>query len=164
MITSGSAPKAPGVICSPHVASAAVGGAACDSPRDVQHTLLQLTAHSIAGDIRATARAPQRHVCGGGAMNAALMQALQQQMPALHHRSTAELGLPVNQVEAAALPGWPGAFAIDYLPTCRKLPAHPDAESWEPYTRPDAGQQRATDNCQHAKPPCQAIITHCHSP
>lgn len=87
-------------------------------PRDVQHTLLQLTAHSIALDI-------QRHcpdtvsvyVCGGGAMNLALMQALQQQMPGIAIRSTAELGLPVNQVEAAA-------FAWLAWRFCHRLPAN----------------------------------------
>ena len=70
---------------------------------DVQHTLLQLTAHSIAGEVRRHCPQTQSmHVCGGGAHNAALMQALQQQLPDLRICSTAELGLPVHQVEAAA--------------------------------------------------------------
>ena len=70
---------------------------------DVQQTLLQLSACSIAEAIRQ--HCPDTaavYVCGGGAMNAALMQALQQQLPALHVSTTTRLGLPVHQVEAAA--------------------------------------------------------------
>lgn len=70
---------------------------------DVQHTLLQLTAHSIADAIdRHCPDTRSVYVCGGGALNTALMQALQQQLPQLVISSTAELGLPVHQVEAAA--------------------------------------------------------------
>ena len=40
---------------------------------------------------------------GGGALNLFLMQRIRQQLPkTLHMRSTAEVGLPVDQVEALA--------------------------------------------------------------
>ncbi|MBV8679892.1 MAG: anhydro-N-acetylmuramic acid kinase [Aquitalea sp.] len=72
-------------------------------PQDVQHTLLQLTACSIAQSIlQYCPDTASVYVCGGGALNGALMQALAQQLPAQHIHSTAQLGLPVHQVEAAA--------------------------------------------------------------
>ena len=87
-------------------------------PADVQHTLLQLTAHSIAGALRRHCPDTQSvHVCGGGAHNAALMQALQQQLPDIRICSTTELGLPVHQVEAAA-------FAWLAWRFCHRLPAN----------------------------------------
>jgi hypothetical protein len=99
------------------------------APRDVQHTLLQLPPTALPAIFAATARQRQHACLWWWCDNAALMQALQQQMPDCHLQH-GRAWLAGHQVEAAALPGWPGAFAIDYLPTCRKLPAHPDAESW----------------------------------
>ena len=73
---------------------------------DVQATLVQLTAHSIAQGLRQLpwqADAVQDvWICGGGACNAALMAALQQQLPQAHVRPTSDAGWPVSWVEAAA--------------------------------------------------------------
>lgn len=71
--------------------------------QDVQHTLLQLSALSIARDIQQHCPGTRSvYVCGGGALNRTLMQALQDQLPGIAILSTADIGLPANQVEAAA--------------------------------------------------------------
>lgn len=77
--------------------------AAHAAPADVQATLAELTAASIAHDV-------QRHapgcvellVCGGGAYNNHLLQRLEALLAPLPVRTTAERGLPPTQVEAAA--------------------------------------------------------------
>ncbi len=77
------------------------GGAAL-CPADVQATLLQLTAQSVARAISDHASdAADVLVCGGGARNAALMDALRS---ALHCplETTDRHGLPTQWVEAAA--------------------------------------------------------------
>ena len=82
-----------------HLARHAPGAAAVD----VQATLAALTVRSVT-------RALQRHasdaallmVCGGGALNTQLMQGLAAALPALRVTTTAEFGLPVDQVEGAA--------------------------------------------------------------
>lgn len=70
---------------------------------DVQATLTALTARSVAQAIEQQAPATQEVlVCGGGAHNAALMARLRQDLPQCQLRSTAELGIAVEQVEALA--------------------------------------------------------------
>ena len=77
--------------------------AATALPVDVQATLAALTVQSVANDV-------QRHApgsslllaCGGGARNAHLMAGLAAALPALRVTTTAEFGLPVDQVEAVA--------------------------------------------------------------
>lgn len=78
-------------------------------PVDVQATLAALTVDSIAravegvpwGTVAGTG--PQRlWVCGGGAHNRALLDGLAQRLPATSVGTTAELGWPVQWVEAAA--------------------------------------------------------------
>jgi anhydro-N-acetylmuramic acid kinase len=70
---------------------------------DVQATLLALTAQTIAADLNRYMREVQTvFVCGGGAYNRALMTALAQALPGVTIQTTAELGLPPEQVEAAA--------------------------------------------------------------
>jgi anhydro-N-acetylmuramic acid kinase len=73
------------------------------APQDVQATLLAFTAASCSADLKA--RAGDCHsliVCGGGALNTALMQRLQMSLPGMHVVSSARRGLPPLQVEAAA--------------------------------------------------------------
>lgn len=71
------------------------------SPRDIQATLSQLTAQSIADALKDFA--PQRLlVCGGGAHNGDMMQRLQQCMGNVPCESTAEQGLSPDWVEACA--------------------------------------------------------------
>ena len=70
---------------------------------DVQATLAALTIQSVARDMRRHAGAAALlAVCGGGAHNTHLMQALAAQLPGVRVTTTAELGLPVEQVEAVA--------------------------------------------------------------
>ncbi len=80
---------------------------------DVQATLLELTARSVAHDVlrHAMPLPPQLLVCGGGAYNGALMRRLQALLPELAVRSSAEYGLAPNQVEAAAF-AWLAAMAV----------------------------------------------------
>jgi len=69
---------------------------------DVQATLLQLTAQSVADAVRRyAADATDVLVCGGGARNRALMEALRAALPC-PLTSTDEHGLPSQWVEAAA--------------------------------------------------------------
>ena len=72
-------------------------------PVDVQATLTQLTAASLAQAIlRDGAQADTVYVCGGGAYNASLMAALARELPGMAVASTQALGVAPNQVEALA--------------------------------------------------------------
>lgn len=70
---------------------------------DVQATLLELTAASIADAIQHYAPATRAlYLCGGGAHNGALRRALGARLPGMNVDDTGALGLPVQHVEAAA--------------------------------------------------------------
>jgi anhydro-N-acetylmuramic acid kinase len=72
-------------------------------PADVQATLTELTACACVNDVRRhAADATELIVCGGGALNALLMQRLQAGLPDVRVVSSAERGMPPLQVEAAA--------------------------------------------------------------
>ena len=72
-------------------------------PADVQATLTQLTASSLAHAIaRDGAQAENVYVCGGGAQNASLMAALARALPGMAVTSTQDLGVAPSQVEALA--------------------------------------------------------------
>lgn len=74
-----------------------------DSAENVQATLVALTARTIADAIRAYAPdATQVLACGGGAHNVALMKALAEELAPRDLGTTAEEGVPVEQVEALA--------------------------------------------------------------
>jgi anhydro-N-acetylmuramic acid kinase len=71
--------------------------------QDVQATLAELTARSCAeAALRHAGAARELLVCGGGAFNAHLMARLAAWLPAWRVRTTAAVGLPPAQVEAAA--------------------------------------------------------------
>lgn len=73
------------------------------APVDVQATLCEATAAVIANDVRGHApAATELLVCGGGALNADLMDRLHSRLPGLQVVSSAVRGLPPLQVEAAA--------------------------------------------------------------
>lgn len=70
---------------------------------DVQATLLELTASACAESaMRYKNNSKLLAVCGGGAFNGRLMARLQALLPGLHVLPTDALGLPAQQVEAAA--------------------------------------------------------------
>lgn len=73
------------------------------SPGDVQTTVTELTACTIARAISGPGGgADEVYVCGGGAHNKALVHRLQASLGSIPLRSTAELGLHPDWVEAAA--------------------------------------------------------------
>lgn len=79
------------------------GMAARLAPIDVQATLCELTARTIADDLLGAAPdARELLVCGGGAFNGHLMARLRARLSHRQVRSTGEVGLPPLQVEAAA--------------------------------------------------------------
>ncbi|MCB5191051.1 anhydro-N-acetylmuramic acid kinase [Methylobacillus arboreus] len=85
-------------------------------PQDVQRTLLELTAISIAMAVtQYCGNVDELYVCGGGAYNSALLQRLRQLLPAVTIRLSDTLGLAVNAVEAAAF-AWLAKQTLDGLP------------------------------------------------
>jgi anhydro-N-acetylmuramic acid kinase len=73
------------------------------APEDVQASLLDLTALSCAHDVRRYAAAARLLlVCGGGALNAYLMERLTIHLPGVAVDKTDAHGLPATQVEACA--------------------------------------------------------------
>jgi anhydro-N-acetylmuramic acid kinase len=73
------------------------------SPADVQATLAELTARTVANDVKR--HAPQLAelvVCGGGAHNGHLMTRLGAALPGTEVVSSDTRGIPPMQVEAAA--------------------------------------------------------------
>lgn len=79
------------------------------APADVQATLVQLTAVTIARAIRDEGVTPDAvYVCGGGAYNGALLRAIGAELGGVNVASTAELGVAPNRVEALAFAwlGW----------------------------------------------------------
>ena len=70
---------------------------------DVQASLLALTVHTVARDLRLHAPLTRELVvCGGGALNAHLMQRLREAMPQVNIQASDAWGLPAMQVEATA--------------------------------------------------------------
>jgi len=74
-----------------------------DTPMDVQTTLTELTARGIANAVAAWCGRPDEvWLCGGGAHNAYLVQALRRQLGGVSVDKTDALGLPADWVEAVA--------------------------------------------------------------
>jgi anhydro-N-acetylmuramic acid kinase len=90
-------------------------GGAID-PADVQATLLELTAMSLADAVtRECAGAQELYVCGGGAHNGALMQRLGTRLPNLKVATTATLGIDPDWVEALAF-AWLARQTLHHAP------------------------------------------------
>jgi anhydro-N-acetylmuramic acid kinase len=71
------------------------------SPADVQATLLELSAVTIADALLATQPQTRRVLgCGGGVHNAALMDRISSHLPGMEVESTAAHGLDPDYVEA----------------------------------------------------------------
>ncbi|MDM0020508.1 anhydro-N-acetylmuramic acid kinase [Variovorax saccharolyticus] len=78
-------------------------GTSAASPVDVQATLTELTASTCASHLlRYGADSRTLVVCGGGALNQHLLTRLRALLPAVEVVSSAERGLPPQEVEAAA--------------------------------------------------------------
>ena len=94
---------------------------------DVQATLVELTALSIASGIRQLPSIPAEcFICGGGNHNVYLINRLQQALPDCEVLSTAQLGLDPDYVEAAAF-AWLARQSINHqagnLPTVTQAKA-----------------------------------------
>lgn len=87
-----------------------------EAAEDVQATLLTLTAWSIADAIkRDCALATQIFICGGGAHNTALLNALRAYLPDQHIDVTDTLGIHADWLEAHAF-AWLGWQTLQGLP------------------------------------------------
>jgi anhydro-N-acetylmuramic acid kinase len=71
-------------------------------PEDVQATLLELTAVTVSREIQKLLQRGEIIACGGGARNSALLRRLQQKLPAFTLRTSTELGIHADCVEAVA--------------------------------------------------------------
>lgn len=96
-----------------------------EAPQDVQATLLELSARSIAAALQAHAQPLLAHgaamwVCGGGARNTALMQRLGALLPQLRIATSEARGIGVSEVEAAAFAWLAHRF-------CERLPGNAPA-------------------------------------
>jgi anhydro-N-acetylmuramic acid kinase len=84
-------------------------------PTDVQATLLQLSARSIADALRAHAPSIREvYACGGGVHNAALMAALRAELPDAKVDTTAALGLDPDFVEAVGF-AWLARARLEHV-------------------------------------------------
>lgn len=77
------------------------------APQDVQATLLELTAQSIALALKASTRSLSQHpnsliICGGGIHNSALMTRLGELCSPIRLQSSQEFGIDPQSVESAA--------------------------------------------------------------
>ncbi len=70
-------------------------------PEDVQATLLELTAHTVAESVRADKGAGKAVLCGGGALNRALVQRIAGLLPGVEVVTSGAAGFPETWVEGA---------------------------------------------------------------
>ena len=87
-----------------------------DRPENIQATLTQLSVESIARAIETYARnCDEVYVCGGGAFNASLMQGLESRLASIKVKTTTELGIDPEWVEAAAF-AWLAKQSLENKP------------------------------------------------
>jgi anhydro-N-acetylmuramic acid kinase len=86
------------------------------APEDVQATLLEYTAATVAADVRRYAPHAAVYACGGGARNAGLLAALARRLAPNRVATTAALGLDPDYVEAIAF-GWFARRTLAGLPS-----------------------------------------------
>ncbi|SDK49194.1 anhydro-N-acetylmuramic acid kinase [Microbulbifer yueqingensis] len=87
------------------------------APADVQATLAEVTAASIADAVRSFANGGELLICGGGARNSDLMQRLQRRLPTWSIASTGDYGIEADWLEAVG-------FAWLARQTMRGLPGN----------------------------------------
>jgi anhydro-N-acetylmuramic acid kinase len=86
------------------------------APADVQRTLCELTASTIASGVKAQPKAAgSLYVCGGGALNMFLMRRLKELLPNSGVSDTGKLGLSPRLVEPAAF-AWLAMRTLAGLP------------------------------------------------
>lgn len=85
------------------------------APQDVQATLAELTAVSIANHVRRAGGCERLLVCGGGGRNPLLMERLAQQLPNCIVDTTDNYGISGDDMEAIAF-AWLAARTIAGLP------------------------------------------------
>lgn len=86
------------------------------APADVQATLTELTARACAASVISYGNKSKRlAVCGGGARNGYLMERIAAALPGVAVQTTDALGLPPQQVEAAAF-AWLARQTVHNLP------------------------------------------------
>ena len=74
-----------------------------EAPQDVQATLAELTAWTVANALQThLPQAQELIVCGGGAFNTDLLGRLRRRLPGVDLLDSGARGLPPMQVEAAA--------------------------------------------------------------
>lgn len=87
-----------------------------DTPVNIQATLTQLSIESIAKAIETHAPdCNEIYVCGGGAFNARLMQGLESRLASIKVKTTTELGIDPEWVEAAAF-AWLAKQTVENKP------------------------------------------------
>jgi anhydro-N-acetylmuramic acid kinase len=85
-------------------------------PADVQATLLEFTATSLADAVSGECSdAQELYVCGGGAHNGALMQRISARLPNVRVATTAALGIDPDWVEALAF-AWLARQTLHHAP------------------------------------------------
>ena len=86
------------------------------APRDVQTTLAELSARTIADAVdRYCPQADELYACGGGAHNLAVLERLRRILPQCQITTTAALGMEPDWVEAIAF-AWLAEQALDGKP------------------------------------------------
>ena len=86
------------------------------SPADIQATLLRLTAQSIAEGIKNDDKAPTKLlVCGGGAHNLALLEALGKLLPEIKVQSTDSININPDFIEAQMF-AWLAEKTLSQIP------------------------------------------------
>ena len=85
-------------------------------PQDVQATLLQFTAVTVAAEVARHAPGASVFACGGGAHNAALLTAIAREAAPSRISTTTTLGLDPDYVEAAAF-AWFAQRTLEGLPS-----------------------------------------------
>jgi anhydro-N-acetylmuramic acid kinase len=84
-------------------------------PEDVQATLLEFTVQTVRVEIARLLKEGEVIVCGGGARNTALLRRLQDVLPGFRVRTSTELGIHADCVEATAF-AWFAKKTLDREP------------------------------------------------